>query len=256
MGKQLEIPQDLTLGLSEKVAIVTGAAGGIGRSALRLFVAHGVQVVAEDINLAVNDLAQAGKVVSLVGDVGEEATAVRAVELAKERFGRLDILVNNAGKTLNTSLIDTSVEDWDRIMITNARGYFLHAREAVKAMLGSGGGSIVNVASIVSKVGMKTTSAYAASKGAIAQLTKVIAVEYGEQGIRANAIGAGVIETDILAGIVEDSRATLASYGHMHALGRVRQPEEIANVIAYLASPRASFITGALVMADGGYTAI
>ncbi len=120
----------------------------------------------------------------------------------------------------------------------------------------AGGGSMVDVGSIVSAVGMKETAAYAASKGATAQLTKVIALEYGEQGIRANAIGAGVVETDILAGIVEDSRATLASYGHMHALGRVGQPEEIAQTIAWLASPRSSFVTGALVMADGGYTAM
>ena len=119
-----------------------------------------------------------------------------------------------------------------------------------------GGGSIVNIASVVSAVGMKTTAAYAASKGAIAQLTRVIALEYGEQGIRANAIGAGVIETDILADIVEDSPATLASYGHMHALGRVGQPDEIAQTVAWLASPRSSFGTGALVMADGGYTAM
>ena len=166
------------------------------------------------------------------------------------------MLVNNAGKTLNKPLLETSVADWDAIMAINARGYFLHSRETVRAMLATGGGSIVNVASIVSAVGMKETAAYAASKGAIAQLTKVIALEYGEQGVRANAIGVGVIETDILAGIVEDSRATLASYGHMHALGRVGQPEEIAQTIAWLASPRSSFVTGALVMADGGYTAM
>ena len=248
--------QDLTLGLSGKVAIVTGAARGIGRSTVELLVAHGVQVVVEDINPAVDDLAQAGKVVALVGDAAEEATAIRIVQLTLESFGRLDILVNNAGKTLNKPLLETSVADWDSIMAINARGYFLHAREAVQAMLLTGGGSIVNLASIVSSVGIKTTAAYAASKGAIAQLTQVIALEYGEQGVRANAIGAGVIETDILSGIVEDSRATLASYGHMHALGRVGQPEEIAQTVAWLASPRSSFVTGALVMADGGYTAM
>lgn len=248
--------KDLTLGLSGKVAVVTGAAGGIGRSTVELLKAHGVQVVAEDLNPAVNELAHAGKVVALVGDCAAETTAVRSVQLAQESFGRLDVLVNNAGKTLNKPLLETSVEDWDCIMAINARGYFLHAREAVRAMLRGGGGSIVNVASIVSTVGMKTTAAYAASKGAIAQLTKVISLEYGEEGIRANAIGAGVIETDILAGIVENSRATLASYGHMHALGRVGQPEEIAQTVAWLASPRSSFLTGALVMADGGYTAM
>jgi len=179
-------------------------------------------VVAGDINPAVNELTQTGKVVTRVGDSSEEATAVSIVQLALESFGRLDVLVNNAGKTLNKPLLETSVADWDSIMAINARGYFLHAREAVRAMQKSGGGSIVNVASVVSTVGMscqtqmKTTAAYAASKGAIAQLTKVIALEHGEQGIRANAIGAGVIETDILAGIIEDSRATLASYAHMH----------------------------------------
>ena len=156
------------------------------------------------------------------------------------------MLVNNAGKTLNKPLLETSLLDWDSIMAINARGYFLHSREAVRAMLPTDGGSIVNVASVVSTVGMKATAAYASSKGAIAQLTKVIALEYGEQGIRANTIGAGVIETDILVGIVEDSRATLAGYGHMHALGRVGQPEVIAQAMAWLASPHSSFVTGTL----------
>ena len=176
--------QTLTLGLAGKVAIVTGAARGIGRSTVELLTAHGVQVVAEDISPAVNELAQTGKVVAMVGDCAQESTAVGIVQLAVESFGRLDVLVNNAGKTLNKPLLDTSAADWDAIMAINARGYFLHSREAVRAMLATSGGSIVNVASIVSAVGMKETAAYAASKGAIAQLTKVIALEHGEQGIR------------------------------------------------------------------------
>ena len=245
---------DLTLGLSGKVAIVTGAAGDIGRKTVELLVAHGVHIVAEDLSPSVKDLEHAGKVASLRADASKEDSAKTAVALALERFGAVDILVNNAGKTLNKAMLDTSAEEWDDLMAINARGYFLHAREAIRTMLPRGGGAIVNVASISSVIALKETVAYSASKGAIAQLTRVIAAEYSGQGIRANAIGAGVIETGFLGG--PDSKATLASFGHLHPIGRVGQPEEIADVIAYLASPRASFITGALVMVDGGYTAL
>lgn len=146
---------------------------------------------------------------------------MKTVALALERFGALDILVNNAGRTMNKALIDMSVRDWDDIMAINARGNFLNSREAVKAMISQGGGVIANVTSIVASVGMKDVAVYAALKGAIAQLTKVIAVEYGDRGIRANAVAPGVVETDILEGIVEDSKATLASYGGVHPIGRV-----------------------------------
>ncbi|WP_312407282.1 SDR family oxidoreductase [Rhizobium sp.] len=193
---------------------------------------------------------------NVCGDVSEEATAIGTIALSIQRFGSIDILVNNAGRTMNKPLIDMSAADWDAIMAINARGNFLHSREAVRAMIGMGGGAIVNVASIVSAVGMKDTAVYAASKGAITQLTKVVAVEYGDRGIRANAVAPGVVETDILEGIVENSKVTLASYGGAHPIGRVAQPIDIAEVIAFLASPASSFITGALVMADGGYTAL
>lgn len=241
--------------LDGKVAVVTGAARGIGREAVSLLRARGARVVASDLNDAVHGLA-GSEVVTLTGDVAEEETAIRTMALATERFGRIDILVNNAGRTMNKSLIDMSVADWDGIMAINARGNFLHSREAVRRMIEGDGGVIVNVASIVSAVGMKDTAVYAASKGAIAQLTKVIAVEYGAHGIRANAVAPGVVETDILEGIVHDSRATLAGYGSVHPVGRVAQAHEIAEVIAFLASPASSFITGALIMADGGYTAL
>ncbi|VVT46933.1 3-oxoacyl-[acyl-carrier protein] reductase (EC [Kosakonia radicincitans] len=167
----------------------------------------------------------------------------------------MDILINNAGKTLNKLATETSVEEWDSIMTINARGYFLLSRESLKVMQPRRQGAIVNVASVVSMVGMKTTAAYSASKGAIAQLTKVLALEAAEYGIRVNAVAPGVVETNILSGIVEDSRATLASYGHVHPLGRVAQPKEIAEAIIWLASPKASFVTGTVLMADGGYTA-
>jgi NAD(P)-dependent dehydrogenase (short-subunit alcohol dehydrogenase family) len=238
-----------------RIALVTGAARGIGRATALLLRARGARVVATDISETVHALAGEG-MVTLTGDIAKEETARRSVELALTTFGRLDVLVNNAGRTMNRPLIDTSVEDWDGIMSINARGTFLHSREAVRAMLAGEGGTIVNVASIVAAVAMKDTAVYAASKGAIAQLTKVIAVEYGTRGIRANAVAPGVIETDILDGIVPDSRAVLASYGSAHPLGRVGQPRDIAEIIAFLASPASAFMTGALVMADGGYTAL
>ena len=241
--------------LAGKVAIVTGAARGIGREAVEVLAARGARVIASDLRPAVQELA-ADDIATITGDISEEETARRTVAMALQRFGDLDILVNNAGRTMNKPLVDMSVADWDAIMAVNARGNFLHSRAALRVMLEQGDGVIVNVASVLSVVGMKDTAVYAASKGAIAQLTKVIAVEYGDRGVRANAIAAGVVETDILQDIVDDSRATLASHGSAHPIGRVAQPSEIAEAIAFLASPAASFITGALVTADGGYTAL
>ncbi|WP_219214360.1 SDR family NAD(P)-dependent oxidoreductase [Variovorax boronicumulans] len=243
------------LGLEGRVAIITGAARGLGRTCVAALRARGAVVVASDCNPSVGELENDG-VVTFIGDVSLEETAIATLALAMQRFGRVDILVNNAGRTLNKPLLETSADEWDAVMAVNARGSFLHAREAVRAMVSGGGGVIVNIASIASTVALKETSAYAASKGAVAQLTKVIAVEYGGLGIRANAVAPGVVETDILEGIVPDSRATLASYGAVHPLGRVGQVHEIAEVVAFLASPASSFMTGAIVAADGGYTAL
>lgn len=243
------------LGLDGRVAVVTGAARGIGRATVELLLAEGAQVVACDIRPEMRDWVDP-RVQVVVGDVADEASARRAVQTAVDHFGTLDILVNNAGRTLNAPAVETTADDWDDIMRVNARGTFLHCHEALRVMVPLGRGSIVNLASVVSVVGMPQTAAYAASKGAIAQLTKVLALEHGAQGIRVNAVAPGVVETDILEGIVPDSRATLASYGSAHPLGRVASPHEIAEVVAWAASPRSSFVTGAVLLADGGYTAI
>ncbi len=249
-----QIPE--TWNLEGKVAVVTGGARGIGRATVDLCRARGARIVASDLSDAVREL-ESADVATIVGDVADEEVAKRTMALATERFGRLDILVNNAGRTLNKPLLDTSVAEWDAVLTTNARGNFVHSREAVRVMAARGGGAIVLVVSVVASVAMKELAAYAASKGAITQLMKVIAAEYGAQGIRANAVAPGVVETDILQSTgVEDSRGTLAGYGDAHPIGRVAQASEIAEVIAFLASPASSFMTGALVMADGGYTAI
>jgi len=243
------------LGLQNRVAIVTGAAGDIGKATVKLLISHKVKVLALDIDPAVQTLALNNQVMTRICDVSQEQEVISAVALAQAEWGGVDILINNAGKTLNKLATETSVEEWDSIMTINARGYFLMSRESLKIMQPRRQGAIVNVASVVSTVGMKATSAYSASKGAIAQLTKVLALEAAEYGIRVNAVAPGVVETNILSGIVEDSRATLASYGHAHPLGRVAQPEEIAEAIIWLASSKASFVTGTVLMADGGYTA-
>lgn len=240
--------------LDGKVALVTGAARGIGRCTAELLRARGARIVASDLSDTVRELEAEG-VATLVGDVADEDLARRSVELAAERFGRLDIVVNNAGRTLNKRLTETSVDDYDRILQINARGSFVTGRAAVELMAAGGGGAIVNVSSISAVAAFETQAAYASSKAAVAQLTKVIAIEYGRMGIRCNAVAPGVIETDIMEGVVENGREMLRSFGNAHPIGRIGQPQEVAEAIAFLASPASSFITGALLLVDGGYTA-
>jgi NAD(P)-dependent dehydrogenase (short-subunit alcohol dehydrogenase family) len=238
-----------------KVALVTGAARGVGAATVGWLHARGARVLATDVRPEVADLtARFDRVSTLVGDVSREETAVRSVAAALDRFGGLDILVSNAGRSLNKPIVETTASDWDELMAINARGAFLHSREAFRAMR-ERGGVIVTVGSFACTVGLPEAAAYSASKGALAQLTKVLALEGGPYGIRANVIAPGVIETDLLDNFRDDSRAYLRSFGDAHPLGRVAQPDEIAEVIGFLASPRSGFVTGAVVAADGGYTA-
>jgi NAD(P)-dependent dehydrogenase (short-subunit alcohol dehydrogenase family) len=241
--------------LAGKVALVTGAARGVGAATVGWLHDRGARVLATDIRPEVADLkARFDGVSTLVGDVSREETAVRSVAAALDRFGGLDILVSNAGRSVNKPIVETTASDWDELMAINARAAFLHSREAFRVMR-ERGGAIVTVGSFACTVGLPEAAAYSASKGALAQLTKVLALEGGPHGIRANVVAPGVIETDLLDNFRDDSRAYLRSFGDAHPLGRVAQPDEIAEVIGFLASPRSSFITGAVVAADGGYTA-
>lgn len=234
-----------------KIAIVTGAASGIGRATAELLHARGAKVVAEDVNADVQHLARDG-LVPLVADITHDGSAERAVALAQDRFGRLDILVNNAGRIFYKPVVDTSREDWNRVMETNVTGAFLHSREAAKAMIPNKSGAIINIASYASYFAFPTIAAYAASKGALAQLTRTLALEVAGHGIRVNAIGVGDVVTNLLNDVFDDGPGFLAEHGKTAPIGRAAQPEEIAEIVAFLASDRASYILGSVVMADGG----
>jgi NAD(P)-dependent dehydrogenase (short-subunit alcohol dehydrogenase family) len=234
-----------------KVAIVTGAASGIGRAIAELFHARGAKVVAEDINPSVNDLERDG-IVPFIADVSADESGEEAVALAQDHFGSLDILVNNAGTIVYKPVIELSRAEWDKILDTNLTGAFLHSKAAMKAMLPKKSGAIVSIASYASYFAFEGIAPYAASKGGLAQLTRTLALEAAPHGIRVNAVGSGDVVTNILNGFRDDGRDFLAEHGRSAPIGRAAQPEEIAEIVAFLASDRASFIVGSIVMADGG----
>ncbi|QVQ24402.1 SDR family NAD(P)-dependent oxidoreductase [Achromobacter deleyi] len=236
---------------SGKVAIVTGAASGIGLATVELLHAQGASVVAVDRNEEVQALARPG-VEPLVADVAREESAVLATKTAVERHGRLDILVNNAGIIINKPVIEMTLADWNGIQAVNSTGAFLFSREAMRVMVPARQGSIVNVGSYACYQAFPTIAAYAASKGALAQLTRALSLEAIEHGIRVNAVGSGDVVTNITNHIHADGRAFLAEHGKNAPIRRAAQPSEIAEVIAFLASDKASYIVGAVVMADGG----
>ena len=234
-----------------KVAIVTGAASGIGRATVELLHARGAKVVAEDVNKSVGELTRDG-LVTLVADVTDEESAKKAVALATDSFGRVDILVNNAGRILYKPIVEMSVDDWNWQMDTNSTGAFLHTREVLKAMIPNKSGAIVNIASYAAYFTFRGLSAYRPPKGALVQLTRTAALEAIKHGIRVNAIGVGDVVTNLLIHFMENGGEFLAEHGKSAPISRAARPEEIAEIVAFLASNRASFIVGSVVMADGG----
>jgi NAD(P)-dependent dehydrogenase (short-subunit alcohol dehydrogenase family) len=241
------------------VALVTGAAGGIGRAVVDLLRARGYAVVAEDISPAVAELGTDEYVVTVQADVAQSESAKRTVALAADRFGRLDLLVNNAGLFLRKPTEQCTDEDFDVLMAINVRGAFVHARESLAALEHTKG-SIVNLASISGLVGLPGQTVYGMTKGAIVQLTRQLAVEHAHRGIRVNAVAPGAVETDFIAHARDatadpdpaSSRATSIS---QHPIGRILTPAEVAEAIVFLASPAASGITGTILSVDGGYVA-
>jgi NAD(P)-dependent dehydrogenase (short-subunit alcohol dehydrogenase family) len=191
-------------------------------------------------------------------DVSLARQAAALVNKAVGAFGRLDILVNNAGIDLAKKVTDTTEEEWDRLMSVNLKGVFLCSRAAIPVMERTGGGVIVNVASELGLVGGSEVAAYAASKGGVVQLTKAMAIDHAESGIRVNCVAPGPVATPLLERIIQsssDPSAERASIVDKTLLKRLARPEEIANVIAFVASDEASYMTGAVVVVDGGWTA-
>lgn len=239
--------------LGGKVAIITGAASGIGKATAELFIERGAKVLAVDINPDVEKLASKN-LLPLVADVLTDGSAERAVSNAIDQFGPLDILVNNAGYINYKPLVEISRAEWEKVIGINATAYFLFSREAVKAMLPRKKGAIVNIASYASYFAFKDIAPYCASKGAVAQLTRALALEVAPHGIRVNAIGAGDVVTNLLNTFRDDGREFLEQHGKAAPIGRSAQPREIAEAVAFLASDRASSAVGSVFMLDGGFS--
>lgn len=242
--------------LEGKTAIVTGAGSGIGRGIAILCAREGANVIIADRSREAGEEtaeaieADGGQTSFVQGDVTDPDYHLALVELAKSRYGQLDIAINNAGITLApTPLADVPLETWDQIIAVNLSGVFYAVRAQIPAMIAAGGGAIVNMASAAGMKAFRGTSAYVASKHGLIGLTKSIAVEYAEQGIRANAAGPGFIDTQLSNHFPPEERAKLAAYHPMNRLGRV---EEVAELVLFLASPKASFISGTCVPIDGG----
>jgi NAD(P)-dependent dehydrogenase (short-subunit alcohol dehydrogenase family) len=249
--------------LEGKVSIITGGGGGMGRVAAQLFAAQGAKVVVAEFSEAagaetVDIVRAAGGDASFVKvDVSSESDAKSMVDHALATYGRLDTLYNNAGimPEADHSVTDTDVATWDSVMAVNVRGVFLGCKYAIPAMVEGGGGSIINIASFVALLGCSVPQdAYTASKGAVLSLTRSLAVQFGPQGIRTNAICPGPVETPLLMDwLVKDEAAKQLRLAR-NPTGRFGKPEEIVHMAVYLASDESRWTNGASLVVDGGIT--
>lgn len=256
--------------LNQRVAVVTGASQGIGAACAQAFAAEGARVVVSDINevggaALVRDIAAAGgTAIFCRADVGEKRDAERLVAHAVEHFGRLDVLVNNAGIVHAAEFVDLAEEDFDRVLRVNLKGSFLCAQAAVRQMLAqtprAGGegsrGVVINMSSVNAVLAIANQVPYTVSKGAVNQLTKVMAIGLADKGIRVVGIGPGSIATEMLKTAVLTNEAARTRILSRTPMGRLGEPAEIARIAVFLASDEASYLTGTTLYPDGGRLAL
>ena len=246
--------------LKNKVAIITGAAKGQGEFEARLFASEGATVVLCDIDVetcgktAEEISSSGGSAVSMTLDVTSEPNWIGVIEQTVEFFGKLDILVNNAGIYSRVPIENTSVEEFDRILEVNLRGVFLGTKHAIPAMRTSGGGSIINISSTAGIVGNVGSGAYGASKGGVRSFTKYTAIQHASEGIRANSVHPGPIDTDMISDNLSTAEGRKSTESRI-PMGRVGSIEDVAMGVLFLATDESSYMTGSELVIDGGMTA-
>ncbi len=250
--------------LRDKVVIITGAANGIGRISALLFAQEGASLILADIDAArgqqvAAEISASGGIATFIRtDVSNASDILNLVTAAVSSEGKIDVLFNNAAINYFGKVTDTPEDDWDRVMNVNVRSVYLGCKYTIPVMQANGGGSIVNTASAAAIVGLKNLAAYTASKGAVLQLTKNLALDYAESRIRVNALCPGVTATEMTLQLIANSQdpdATRRRYDSGRPLGRMAEPIEIARTALFLASDESSFMTGSFLLVDGGYCA-
>jgi NAD(P)-dependent dehydrogenase (short-subunit alcohol dehydrogenase family) len=246
--------------LEGKIAVITGAGGGMGREAALLFAEEGASVCAADIDgdAAQQTAADAGNSLAVQVDTADAASVRAMYEATAERFGGIDVLYNNAGISPadDDSILITEEDAWDRVQNVNTKGVYLCCKHGIPYLLERGGGSVINVASFVALVGAATSQiSYTASKGAVLSMSRELAVQFARQGVRVNALCPGPVETPLLLRIFGDDPAAYERRRIHLPMGRLAKPREIVNAALFLASDESSYVNGATFLVDGGLTA-